>query len=165
MKKNKGKLSMNNKYLFVNITDLGEQSGVCYNCGSPIRYSVHLVDTNNEHYYVGTECSKTLAEASISNSYSMQETIKEHMKVAKAIRIIEQNKCVKLYSGKDRIIVVGMLGKTPHKITIEKLFNPFTEEPMQFTHDFVDKYSDNNRDWCMAYVFDYFDELKKICKA
>lgn len=164
MKKNKGRLSMNNSYEFIEMSDLGEIAGVCYNCGSPIRYSCHLMDKQGEHYHVGTECAKTLAEASISNSYSMMETMREHKKIAEAYRMVEQNNHVKIFSGKDSVVIVGILGKTPKKIGIEPVFDMFTSNEYPFVRKFIDTYKDGNRNWCYAEVYNYLDSLKKMVK-
>ena len=163
MKVNKGRLSMNNEYKFIGITDKGEMDGTtCDNCGHLIRYICELIDVNNKHYFVGTECVKTLTEAKISNVYSMNEQIKEFKKVAEAQRLIESG--AKVWQSGEYFYIVGKLGKAVKKVEIRPVFDMFEG----FSYSFVDSFLLElkslpgviKHDWCFNDIFKHISSLK-----
>lgn len=140
MKKNIGILSMNNTYDFIGITDMGENNySTCNNCGRPIRYVCELKDSEQKKYYVGTECAKTLSEAKINNTFSMNEQIKSFKKVAEARNLIEKAENCKFWgnASEDSILIIGKSGKKAKKIFIEETYDPFTGKNYQFITSFL----------------------------
>lgn len=169
MKKNKGILNMCEKYTFEGIKDLGEISIIsCDNCGAFLRYVATIRDSKNKVYHVGTECAKTLSEANINNSYSMDLAFKEFKKVAEARLFLEKGENILIYGyekKKDKIVIAGKKGKAIKKICIEPVFDNFKGEQLEFIDNFIQEsyknYSDSIiYDWCYAYVFNHLDNLK-----
>jgi len=168
MKKNIGRLPMNNEYTFISVTDMGEENfSNCVNCGRLIRYVVELKDQQNKKYFVGTECAKTLANAKICNEYSMNEQINAFKKIATARNLIKKsNGTLKLWGYNDGsvLMIVGKSGKAPKKMYIEPIFDLFTGEKYQFIDSFLKEIYKNHsvitEDYCMMDIFDYFDSLK-----
>lgn len=161
MKKNIGVLSMCNQYTFIDCTDNGEDYNNCQNCGKLIRYTVHLIDNLKNHYFVGTECAKTLSEANINNSYSMIEQIKELKKCSEVKRIL-QNKH-NIWGHDESFYIVGVLGTTAKKIYINPVFDIFTGNRLTFVDNLILELKDkckNWNNWCMNDVFVYYDNLK-----
>lgn len=163
MKTNKGVLSMNEKYTFIQITDLGETSACCDNCGASIRYVVELLSSNGKKYHVGTECSKTLQEANISNVYSMNEQLKAFKKVSQAKNLIENGSKVRIAVYIDSCIVVGLnKNGTATKVIIEKCYDPFLATEIQCATDFIESVRPlkDNKFTCLGSPHWYFDHLK-----
>lgn len=163
MKTNKGKLSMNNTYTFLSITDKGEIDGTtCDNCGHLIRYVCELIDATNKRYFVGTECTKTLAEARINNAYSMNEQIREFKKVAEARRLIDNG--AKIWASNNHFWIVGVLGKAPKKVEIMPVFDMFKGTSYSFVDSFIIELNKMpnviTEDWCLFDVFKYKESLK-----
>lgn len=164
MKKNIGCLSMNDIYNFIDITDLGEMNyNICENCGRAIRYMVHLKDSQNKSYYVGTECAKTLSEANINHSYSMNEQIK-HLKTCSTVTALLKDEKTKIWGNKDYFIIIGKTGKNPIKLQLKPVFDIFLQKNYSFIDVLiseVDKRSNVIRTgYCLAYCFDFYDSLK-----
>lgn len=163
MKKNKGRLSMSEKYTFIDITDVGENFSVCENCGAIIRYVVHLRTSTNKNVYVGTECSKTLQEAQITNEYSMNENIKAFKKVATAKNLIEKGTKVRVAHYTNDCIIVGLNsnGKAT-KIYLEKTFNPFDGGDIKCLSEFIDsiKHLKDKNFTCLGSPIWYYEFLK-----
>lgn len=178
-KKNKGVLSMNENYTFIEMADAGEISTTCFNCGTPIRYVVTLKDSKGALYLVGTECTKTLTEGSISNAYSMEEHIKVMKKIATARNLIENGSNVTVWYGKNKtycfIVGSNKNGKAV-KICLEKTYDPFiamqnnTDGEIVILSKFIEEIIKSKfvhpdcetGDWCMNCVFKHYDKLKAI---
>lgn len=168
IKKNIGVLTMNNNYKFIGIVDMGEANfDICNNCGRPIRYSCELIDQNNKHYFVGTECVKTLAGAKISNEHSMQEQIKEFKKIAEARLLLEKSDNIKIWAYNPEkykeFFIVGSYGKQVKKISIKPVFDLFEQKSLSFVDSFIDEtYKRKDiiiTDWCFNDIFTYHRTL------
>lgn len=155
---------MNDIYTYISVTDMGEgELSSCDNCGRPIRYVVCLENSTKKKYYVGTECTKTLAAASISNEYSMNEAIKAMKEVAEAKKLVTCENC-RIFKGGDYFVIVAKNGKNPKKVTVKRTFDLFTGEYYSFIDAFMDeltKRDDTVKSWCYNDVFKYYDLLKK----
>ena len=165
MKKNIGVLSMNNQYTFIGCTDNGEDYSACENCGKLIRYVVHLIDKTGKSYYVGTECAKTLAEANISNAYSMGEQIKELKKCAEVKKLITGTHQIWGYA--ENFCIVGIIGKQVKKIKISPVYDLFGENRLQFVDTLILELTSICKiwnDWCYNDVFKYYDQCKDSLK-
>jgi hypothetical protein len=180
MKTNRGNLKMNDVYQFIDITDLGEMNGTCCdNCGAPLRFVAHVKSTvlnPNQSYYVGTECVKTLAEASISNEYQLMESIKAFKKLSTAKNLYakgKENNTLKVFKSKDRAIIVAKTGKKAKKVVLEdsyifcELFKPMNDfiKTALNTEDKHCYISDDERhgkySFCFNDVYKHLDSLNK----
>lgn len=154
---------MSEKYTFIDIADLGEIVSVCDNCGALIRYVVHLQTPENKNVYVGTECSKTLQEAQITNEYSMSENIKAFKKVATAKNLIEKGTKVRVahYAGECVIIGLNSNGKAA-KVSLEKTFDSFQGEYIKCLSEFIDsiKHLKDKNFPCLGSPIWYYEFLK-----
>ena len=158
-------LPLNNKYDFIEITDSGEGNfNTCDNCGNIIRYIAHIKDSNNKHYFVGTECVKTLQEANISNEFSMLEQIRAFKKVASANNLLSNNDSLKIFHSESFAVLVGYnKNKKPVKMAIERQYDPFKECYYSFVDSFLNQIKNIaiTDDWCFNDIFNYHDKLKK----
>lgn len=171
MKKNIGKLSMCEKYTFIEITDLGEQSGLCCcdNCGSPLRYVVTLETSGKKIAHVGTECSKTLQEANITNEYSYNLHIKEFKKIATIRNFINKSEEIKFFGGtrQRNIVVAGKAGKAVKYFVIEPIYDMFIDSELEFINLFIKELYESKSEiielytWCYNDVFKYINQLKR----
>ena len=158
------KLAHNNEYTFIDISDNGEMNyTTCDNCGTVIRYVVHLKGADNINYFVGTECVKTLLNCRINNEFSMNEQIREFKKVAEAQGLIKTNNKLKIFASGDGAIIVGLTkSNKPKKVFIKRIYDPFQEVFYPFIDSFLGELK--NRDvvnsFCWMDIFDYLRSLK-----
>lgn len=158
-------LPLNNKYTFMSISDIGETSQTCDNCGKPIRYVAHLKDSNNKNYYVGTECAKTLSVCDITNEYEMLEEFNAIKKSSEIRNFVTNGKEIKIFGYKDNYVIV--VGKTLKGITkkmkLDKMYNLHGNvfSSISDTIDYINKnyYVENH--FCFNDIFKYFDYLKR----
>lgn len=157
-------LTHNNEYIFIDITDNGDCNyTTCDNCGTLIRYVVHLQDINNKNYFVGTECVKTLLQCKINNDFSMNEQLNAFKKVAEIRNLIETNNKLKIFSSENSAVIVGLTkNNKPKKLYIKRTFDNFQQKWYTFIDlllsDIKKMHSVN--DWCYNDIFNYYNSIK-----